>query len=144
MKKRAGSPIFITHMAKDSHKPTSKQALYSSISCHAKAVIKRLFELSQSKNENVALGACKTLLNKSLPDIKSVEVTQSSVVDSLISEELDRYKPVANKDKTFDDMTQEEKEKFARSMIDAGEEILGIGDYTPEKRNKFATMYNIK
>lgn len=30
----------------------------------------RLHELTQSKNENVALGACKALLDKSLPDIK--------------------------------------------------------------------------
>ena len=40
-------------------KPTSKQALYSSISSYADEVIQRLVELSKSKNENVALGACK-------------------------------------------------------------------------------------
>jgi hypothetical protein len=112
-------------------KPTSKQALYSSISSHAKDVIVRLVELTQSKNENVALGACKVLLNKTLPDIKSVEVTQSSVMDTLISEEIEKYQPQPS---TSDElhlasMTPEEKKRFAEEFIEIGEVLLGKGKY---------------
>lgn len=112
-------------------KPTSKQALYSSISSHAKEVIKRLVELTQSKNENVALGACKVLLNKTLPDIKSVEVTQSSVMDSLISEEIGKRQPQTqdNNEPDFDSMTPEEKKRLAEQFIEIGEVLLGKGKY---------------
>jgi uncharacterized protein YwgA len=54
-------------------KPISKQALYSMTSSHAKKAIERIVELMDSENESVALGACKVLLNKTLPDFKSVE-----------------------------------------------------------------------
>lgn len=112
-------------------KPTSKQALYSSISSYAKDVIVRLVELTQSKNENVALGACKVLLNKTLPDIKSVEVTQSSVMDSLISEEIGRRQPQSqdNDEPDFNSMTQDEKQRFAEEFIEIGEVLLGKGQY---------------
>lgn len=112
-------------------KPTSKQALYSSISSHAKEVILRLVELTKSKNENVVLGACKVLLNKTLPDIKSVEVTQSSVMDSLISEEIGKRQPQTqdNNEPDFDLMTQEEKKRFAEQFIEIGEVLLGKGKY---------------
>lgn len=112
-------------------KPTSKQALYSSISSHAKDVIVRLVELTQSKNENVALGACRVLLNKTFPDIKSVEVTQSSVMDSLISEEIGRRQPQSQVENEldFDSMTQEEKTRFAQEFIEIGETLLGQGRY---------------
>lgn len=112
-------------------KPTSKQALYSSISSHAKEVIMRLMELTQSKNENVALGACKVLLNKTLPDIKSVEVTQSSVMDSLISDEIGKYQPQPSTSDELDlaSMTLEEKALFAQEFIEIGETLLGAGKY---------------
>jgi hypothetical protein len=51
-------------------KPVNKQALYQIASGYSKEVIVRLHELTQSKNENVALGACKALLDKALPDIR--------------------------------------------------------------------------
>lgn len=115
-------------------KPTSKQALYSSISSYADEVIQRLVELSKSKNENVALGACKTLLNKTLPDVKSVEVTQSNILDNLISEEIDRFKPAKT---GFDvvpmSMTEGEKQTYAQELIDLGQGLLGQGRYGKRK-----------
>ncbi len=50
--------------------PVNKQKLYQIASGYSKEMLLRLYELSQSKNENVSLGACKALLNKSLPDLK--------------------------------------------------------------------------
>lgn len=115
---------------KNKRKPTSKQALYSSISSYADEVIQRLVELTKSKNENVALGACKILLNKILPDVKSVEVTQSNILDNLISEELDRFKPTKNAAGfSFDTLTPDEKEKYAQELIEMGEGLLGRGKY---------------
>ncbi|NCN03882.1 MAG: hypothetical protein GW942_02295 [Candidatus Pacebacteria bacterium] len=111
-------------------KPTSKQALYSSISSYADEVIQRLVELTKSKNENVALGACKTLLNKTLPDVKSVEITQSDILDNLISEELDRFKLTKNAtEPSLETMTPEEKQKYAQELIEMGEGLLGRGRY---------------
>jgi hypothetical protein len=52
-------------------KPMSKQALYSKVSAYTPEIIERLLKLTDSNNENVALGACRTLLNKSIPDLKS-------------------------------------------------------------------------
>lgn len=122
-------------------KPTSKQALYSSISSYADEVIQRLVELSKSKNENVALGACKTLLNKTLPDVKSVEVTQSNILDNLISEELDRFKPTKTVSETsFSTMTEEQKKAYAKELIEIGETLLGIGKYAPRDIRKSTIM----
>lgn len=115
---------------KSKRKPTSKQALYSSISSYADEVIQRLVELSKSKNENVALGACKTLLNKTLPDVKSVEVIQSNILDNLISEELDRFKPIKNTtEPSFETMTPEEKQTYAMELIEIGQTLMGQGRY---------------
>ena len=117
---------------KSKRKPTSKQALYSSISSYADEVIQRLVELTNSKNENVALGACKTLLNKTVPDVKSVELTQSNILDNLISEELDRFKPAKNTtESSFD--TMDEKQKYAQELIEMGEGLLGRGKYGKRK-----------
>lgn len=111
-------------------KPTSKQALYSSISSYADEVIQRLVELSKSKNENVALGACKTLLNKTLPDVKSVEVTQSNILDNLISEEDNRFKPTKNATElSLENMTPDEKQTYAMELIEIGEALSGVGRY---------------
>jgi len=124
-------------------KPTSKQALYSSISSYADDVIQRLVELSKSKNENVALGACKTLLNKTLPDVKSVEVTQSTVLDNLISDELDRFKPVKKDSDTIPtSMTEDEKQAYALELIELGQGLLGQGRYgkrTPQLATNIRT-----
>lgn len=116
---------------KAKRKPTSKQALYSSISSYADEVIQRLVELSKSKNENVALGACKTLLNKTLPDVKSVEVTQSNILDNLILEESDRFKPAKTVSEPSFSSMEEQKKAYAHELIEIGETLLGIGRYAP-------------
>jgi len=53
----------------------SRQQLYSVVSAHSKEAIRRLVQLMNSKNENVALGASKALLSKALPDLKAQELT---------------------------------------------------------------------
>lgn len=55
-------------------KPLAKQALYSMLSSRGKKIVERLLELTQSKNENVALGACRLILNKLLPDMEKLNV----------------------------------------------------------------------
>ena len=128
---------------KTKRKPTSKQALYSSISSYADEVIQRLVELTKSKNENVALGACKTLLNKTLPDVKSVEVTQSNILDNLISEELDRFKPTKKAtESSFDTLTTDEKQKYAQELIEMGEGLLGRGRYGKREISLAQNMKN--
>ncbi len=62
-------------------KPIGKQALYNMVSCRAREIIDRLFELTHSSNENVALGASKTLMNKVLPDIESIELQKIYSLD---------------------------------------------------------------
>lgn len=113
-------------------KPTSKQALYSMISTHAPSIVARLVKLSQSKNENVALGACKLLLNKTLPDIKSVEIVQSSILDTLIQSELDKSTPPkVTLQQRMDEMSDEEVKAYGERMIRAGQALARTGDYTP-------------
>ncbi len=53
-------------------KPVSRQVLYQLASLHSREAIDKLAKLMNSPNENVALGACKTLLNKVIPDIRLV------------------------------------------------------------------------
>lgn len=65
-------------------KPIGKQALFSMVSAQAKPIVQKLIELTKSKNENIALGACKVLINKILPDLKAEE------------------KVIADEDKKFD------------------------------------------
>ena len=55
-------------------KPVAKQTLYQVASAHSKRAIERLCELMESRNENVALGAAKALLNKALPDLRVTEL----------------------------------------------------------------------
>jgi len=114
-----------------SPKPTSKQALYSMISSHAPSIVARLVKLSQSKNENVALGACKLLLNKTLPDIKSVEIVQSSILDTLIQSELDKSTPQQNIHQRLDDMNDEEAKAYGLRVIEAGQALSRTGKYAP-------------
>lgn len=113
-------------------KPTSKQALYSSLSCYADDIIARLVKLSKSKNENVALGACKVMLNKTIPDIKSVKVTQSTILDHLIASK--QSKVIDEKPKTEDEidarLTPEQLIEKGKYLIDLGQVELGIGKYT--------------
>lgn len=55
-------------------KPMNRQAIYSKISTRADEIVERLFELSKSENPSVALGACKVLLERVTPPLKSLEV----------------------------------------------------------------------
>lgn len=50
-------------------------AIYQRIASREDEIITKLFELMDSRNENIALGATKTLLNKIVPDLKSTEIT---------------------------------------------------------------------
>ncbi len=72
-------------------KPVSKQTLYQIASLHSRDAIERLVSLMGSTNENVALGAAKTLLGKTLPDLKSEERhdTVSVGVDSINPDQAD-------------------------------------------------------
>jgi hypothetical protein len=65
-------------------KPISKQALYSMVSSKARETTLRLFELTKSSNDNVALGACKVLLNKVLPDLRAQEVSFDDLNKSIL------------------------------------------------------------
>lgn len=50
-------------------------ALYAKIASHSDKIYDVLLELLDSRNDNIRLGAARTLLNKILPDKKVVEVT---------------------------------------------------------------------
>lgn len=60
----------------------SKQTLYQVASGHSKRAIQRLAELMESKNENVALGASRALLDKCLPDLKQEDFNMSEKLQS--------------------------------------------------------------
>ena len=55
-------------------KPMSKQAIYSMVSSRSRELIEKLFELSESNNQPIRLGALRTLINKVLPDLKVTEL----------------------------------------------------------------------
>lgn len=52
----------------------NQQGLYSRLASRAPEVIEKLFECLQSRNQAISLGAAKIIINKVLPDLKSVEV----------------------------------------------------------------------
>ena len=51
----------------------NRQGLYSKTAKYAVYAIEKLVKLMDSKNENISLGASRTLLDKCLPDQKAVE-----------------------------------------------------------------------
>lgn len=51
----------------------SKQKIYAKIAGKSEDIIGGLLELTSSRNESIKLGALKILLNKILPDLKSIE-----------------------------------------------------------------------
>ena len=55
------------------HTP-NRQGLYAKAVKHAEAAIDTLVELLSSRNENIRLGAAKALLDKCLPDVKTVDL----------------------------------------------------------------------
>lgn len=113
-----------TYMSKTSiTKPVGKQALYSMLSSRAKKTILRLVELSGSNNENVALGACKVLLNKTIPDVTSIRITDLVRIEESKAEKKD--------EREFESMTAEEKRSYGLQMIEAGMALAEVGKYAP-------------
>lgn len=53
----------------------STRAIQGKIRAASPEMIKRLIELTQSRNPSISLGAIKLALNKIVPDLKSVEAT---------------------------------------------------------------------
>lgn len=52
----------------------SRSAIYGKLAVHSDTAIKRLIELLDSKNENIRLGAIHKVLDKVIPDVRSLEV----------------------------------------------------------------------
>ena len=50
-----------------------RQALYSKIASRYQEVLDELFKLLHSRNESIRLGVAKLLLNKILPDLRSLD-----------------------------------------------------------------------
>lgn len=63
-----------THEAKKGGVP-NQAALYSAVVKRSDEIIQTLFDALVHKNENIRISAAKTLLNKILPDIRSVELS---------------------------------------------------------------------
>lgn len=55
------------------HTP-NRQGLYAKTAKHAVLAIETIIDLLNSKNENIRLGAARTLLDKCLPDVKASEI----------------------------------------------------------------------
>ena len=51
----------------------SKQKIYAKIAMSSTEIVEGILKLSKSKNESVRLGALKVLINKIVPDLRSVE-----------------------------------------------------------------------
>lgn len=87
-------------------KPMNRQAIYSKISTRADEIVERLFELSKSENPSVALGACKVLLERVTPPLKSLEVYDVA------------YLTYIQQYKTWKFMEEEESEKMFPRVSD--------------------------
>ena len=66
----------------------SKKKIYRRIAAHADEIIDHLLELTESKNENIKLGALKVLINKVIPDLKQVDGAIDANVKIVIDREL--------------------------------------------------------
>lgn len=53
----------------------NRQGLYAKVAKHATAALDVLVQLLKSKNDNIRLGAARTILDKCLPDVKAVELS---------------------------------------------------------------------
>lgn len=78
---KAGS-FFVANMdEKDTNQEAKKggtqnqAALYQQLAAHAPEAIAKLVELMGSRNDNIALGAAKTLLAKVVPDLRTTQIT---------------------------------------------------------------------
>lgn len=120
---------------KKKRQPVSRQALYNTISSYSPDIIARLIKMTKSKNENVALGACKTLLNKALPDLNMNAMKLEALVtttNDTIEEKTDKI--------DMSEMTDEQKKDYGMRMIEAGEAIAGVGKYAPRTVDEFAEI----
>lgn len=65
---------------------TPRSAIYAKISKKRELVLETFFELLESKNESVKLGAAKVLLNKLIPDLKATELkSQDNLVVKIVT-----------------------------------------------------------
>lgn len=73
MAKNEYPPSRIAGLKKGGQIP-SRSAVYAKLAVHSDKAIKRLIELLDSKNENIRLGAINKILDKVVPDVRSIEV----------------------------------------------------------------------
>ncbi|HEC65803.1 MAG TPA: HEAT repeat domain-containing protein [bacterium] len=52
---------------------TSKRGFYAMVSKHTPEALETIVKLLKHKNENIRLGAAKVIMNKTIPDLRSVE-----------------------------------------------------------------------
>ncbi|HEC66014.1 MAG TPA: hypothetical protein ENI23_12035 [bacterium] len=52
----------------------SKQKIYAKIAVRSEEIVDGLFDLTQSKNENIKLGSLRVLVNKILPDLRAIDL----------------------------------------------------------------------
>lgn len=52
----------------------SRSAIYNKLSVHSDKAIKELIDLLSSRNESIKLGAIKLILDKSIPDLRAMEL----------------------------------------------------------------------
>ena len=68
----------------------SRRLLYQKIAGKADFIIRRLVELSKSKNDSVAVSACRILLERVVPSLKTMEIqdhVQEPVVIEIVKED---------------------------------------------------------
>lgn len=84
-------------IANKSGRPSTpnRQGLYAKAAKHAVAALDVLVKLLESQNENIRLGAARSILDKCLPDVKAIEADidtksqQPLTVLAITSSELD-------------------------------------------------------
>ena len=64
----------LNHKAKRGGTPSHVE-IYQKLASHSDYLIEGLLALTESRNENIRLGALNTLIDKILPDKKATEVT---------------------------------------------------------------------
>lgn len=69
-----------------------------------------------------------------------IEVTQSSVLDSIISREVDYCQPLESPQQLLTNMTKEDRKMYVRELIEIGETLLGTGRYAPRDIKKSSIM----
>ena len=102
-------------------KTPNRQGMYAKIAVRSDELIDKMFKLTESRNENVAMGAIKVLINKMLPDLKATELSGKdgeSLTVKIIRDYLSKPQPNATSTRSPEgqnkvqdaDMAQEGKE----------------------------------